>query len=154
MRTMTAPERAPRSSPAPGRERHLAVVDPAARKRDRRARIGVRCAVVAVVAAVLIVVGFHVMMAEGQMQLDRLDQATAKEQQRYEALRLKYAKRTAPEAIVSRAQRMGLVPATTQRYLSPQGLTAQDAANAGKDATASSLAGGWEKVKPHLVAQP
>jgi hypothetical protein len=150
---MTAPERAPRSSPAPARERHLAVVDPAARKRERRARIGVRAAVAAVVAAVLIVVGFHVMMAEGQMQLDRLDQATAKEQQRYEALRLKYAKRTAPDAIVERAEGLGMVPATTQRYLSAPGLTAKDAANAGKDATAPSLARDWEKVKEHLVPQ-
>ena len=76
MKTATAPVRAPRSSPAPAKPRHLAVVDPAARKRERRARIGVRFAVAAVVAAVLIVVGFHVMMAEGQLQLDRLDHAT------------------------------------------------------------------------------
>ena len=76
-------------------------------------RLGVRLAVASVVAAVLIVVGFHVMMAEGQLQLDRLEQATAKEQQRYEALRLKYAEQIAPEAIIDRAEDLGMIQATS-----------------------------------------
>jgi cell division protein FtsL len=154
MKTATAPVRAPRSSPAPARPRHLAVVDPAARKRERRARIGVRCAVAAVVAAVLIVVGFHVMMAEGQLQLDRLDAATKTEQQRYEQLRLKYAQRSSPEAIIDRADRLGMIPATSQRYISVPGLSEHDSTDDGSGATASSLARDWEKVKQHLVERP
>jgi hypothetical protein len=154
MTTVSAPVRAPRSAPAPARERHLAVVDPAARKRERRARMGVRLAVTCVIAAVLIVVGFHVMMAEGQLQLDRLDRATAIQQQRYEALRLKFAKQSAPDAIIRRAEDMGMIPATSMRYVSPPGLTAEAAKSAGTDATAASLARDWEKVKPNLVVQP
>lgn len=154
MRTATAPVRAPRSTPAPARPRHLAVVDPAARKRERRARLGVRLAVAAVVAAVLIVVGFHVMMAEGQLQLEGLDRATKTEQQRYEQLRLMYAQRSAPEAIVERANRLGMIPATSQRYLSAPGLTAKYSTDDGSGAKASNLARDWEKVKKHLVAQP
>src|SRR5262245_29825078 len=130
MRAVTAPSRAPRSTPAAPRERHLAVVDPAARKRDRRTRMGVRLAITSVVAAVLVVVVFHVMMAEGQLQLDRLETATAKEQQRYEALRLTYAERNSPDAIISRAKRLGMIPAKTTRYVSAPGLTAEAAENA------------------------
>jgi hypothetical protein len=114
----------------------------------------VRVAVASVVAAVLIVVTFHVMMAEGQLQLDRLEQSTAKEQQRYEALRLKYAERIAPEAIIDRAEDLGMVKARSTRYVSAPGLTAEAAESAGTDATARSLARDWEKVKPHLVKQP
>jgi cell division protein FtsL len=150
----SSPERAPRPAPSSPRERHLAVVDPAARKRERRARMGVRLAVACVVAAVLIVVGFHVMMAEGQLQLDRLDRETAIQQQRYEALRLEFAEQSAPEAIIERAEDLGMVPATSMRYLSAPGLTAEAAKSAGTDATAASLRRDWEKVKPNLVAQP
>lgn len=149
-----APRPAPRKAREETRERHLAVVDPAVRKRERRARLGVRLAIASVVAAVLIVVTFHVMMAEGQLQIDRLETATAKEQQRYEALRLQYADRIAPEAIIERAKELGMVPATSTRFISAPGLTAAAAESAGTDATARSLAKDWEKVKPHLVKQP
>jgi hypothetical protein len=153
MRTATAPVRAPRSAPAPARPRHLAVVDPAARKRERRARLGVRLAVTAVVAAVLIVVGFHAMMAEGQLQLERLDRATKTEQQRYEELRLVYAQRSAPDAIVERATSLGMVPATSQRFISVPGAP-DESQSTGSGAAASSLARDWEKVKKHLVETP
>jgi hypothetical protein len=155
MRVATAPVRAPRSRPAPAEKtRHLAVVDPDARKRERRARLGVRLAVTAVIAAVLIVVGFHVVMAEGQLELERLDRATKVEQQRYEALRLKYAQRSAPDAIVRRADAIGMIPATSTRFISVPGLTPDASADSGTGATAPSLARDWEKVKKHLVAQP
>lgn len=155
MRVATAPVRAPRSRPAPAeRPRHLAVVDPAQRKRERRARLGVRLSIASVVAAVLIVVGFHVVMAEGQLQLERLDRQTTVEQQRYESLRLTFAERSAPQAIVKRATSIGMIPATSLRYLTVPGLTATDTANAAAGATAPSLARDWEQVKKHLVAQP
>ena len=154
MKAAAAPVRAPRSTPAPARARHLAVVDPAARKRERRARLGVRLSVAVVVAAVLIVVGFHVMMAEGQLQLERLDRATKTEQQRYERLRLMYAQRSAPDAIVERATAIGMVPATSQRFISAPTLTSGDSTSGGSGATAPSLARDWEKVKKHLVANP
>jgi hypothetical protein len=152
MKTATAPVRAPRPAPAPARPRHLAVVDPAARKREKRARLGVRLAVAAVIGAVLIVVGFHVMMAEGQLQLERLARATKAEQQSYEQLRLKYALRSAPEAIVRRADQIGMIPATSQRYISVPGLTKKETSTDGSGAL--SLARDWEKVKKHLVGTP
>ena len=86
--------------------------------------IGVRLAIASVVAAVLIVVGFHVVMAEGQLQLERLNRQTTVEQQRYESLRLTFANRSAPQAIVKRATSLGMIPATSLRYITVPGLTA------------------------------
>jgi hypothetical protein len=125
-----------RARPAPGtrKEREQALVSAISRSSTRpRASVsggralGVRVAVASVVAAVLIVVTFHVMMAEGQLQLDRLEQSTAKEQQRYEALRLQYARadRTGGDHRPGATPRH--VPARSTRYVSAPGLTAEAA---------------------------
>lgn len=157
MTDVAAPVRAPRPTPArriEKRTRHLEVVDPAARKRERRARIGVRLAIVGVVAAVLVVVGFRVIMTEGQLELERLDNRTAKEQQQYERMLLLYSQRTAPQAIVARARGIGMVPATTQRYLSAPGMPTGRAASDGSGDVAAARERDWKKVKKHLDAQP
>jgi hypothetical protein len=154
MTDVTAPVRAPSRIPTRERPRHLEVVDPAARRRDRRARIGVRLAIAGVVLAVLLVVGFRVLMAEGQLELDRLQQATAKEQRAYERMRLLYAQRTAPPAIIARANRIGMIPATTQRYLAAPGLPTGPDADEGDGEVAAARERDWKKVKQHLDAQP
>jgi hypothetical protein len=154
MKHATAPVRAPRPEKAKAPERHLAVVDPAARRRERRARIGVRLAVAGVIAAVLVVVGFRVMMAEGQLELDRLEVAASREQQVYERLRLQYAQRTAPDAIVERAKGIGMIPATSQRYLAAPGLPTGRATTDGAGAVAAARERDWKKVKPSLDRQP
>jgi hypothetical protein len=154
MTDVSVPVRAPSRIPTRERPRHLSVVDPAAQRRDRRARIGVRLAIAGVVAAVLLVVGFRVVMAEGQLELDRLEQATAKEQQSYERMRLLYAQRTAPPAIIARANRIGMIPADTQRYLSAPGLPTSPDASDGAGDVAAARERDWKKVKQHLDAQP
>jgi hypothetical protein len=154
MTTNIAPARAPRSIPTRGQPRHLEVVDPAARRRERRARLGVRLAIAGVIAAVLVVVGFRVIMAEGQLELERLDHATAKEQHRYERMRLMYAERSAPQAIVARATRLGMIPATTQRFLSATGLPTGRSVGDGTGSVAAARERDWKKVKKHLDAQP
>jgi hypothetical protein len=154
MTDVMAPVRAPRHIPTRERPRHLEVVDPARLKRERRARMGVRVAVAGVIAAVMVVVGFRVLMAEGQLELDRLEQKTVKEQARYERMRLEYAQRTAPEAIVDRAEEIGMIPATTQRYLAAPGLPTGPAASDGDGEMAAARERDWKKVKAHLDAQP
>jgi hypothetical protein len=154
MTDVTAPLQAPRRPLGTPKPRHLAVVDPAVQRRERRARIGVRFAIAGVVAALMVVVGFRVVMAEGQLELDRLSRSTAKEQQRYEKMRLEYALRTAPEAIVERAERIGMIPATTQRYLAAPGLPTGASANDGEGAMAAARERDWKKVKKHLDVQP
>jgi len=154
MTDVTAPLRAPRPQKVAERPRHLEVVDPAARRRERRARIGVRLAVAGVIAAVLVVVGFRVLMAEGQLELDRLQEAASREQQTYEQLRLRYAQRTAPKAIVDRAKGIGMIPATSLRYLSAPGLPAGREAADGGETLAAARERDWKKVKPSLDKQP
>jgi hypothetical protein len=154
---VAAPVRAPHSTPArriEKRTRHLEVVDPAIRRRERRARIGVRLAIAGVIAAVLVVVAFRVIMTEGQLELERLDHQAAKEQQRYQRLLLVHAERTAPPAIVARARGIGMVPATTLRYLSATGMPTGRAASDGSGDDAASRERDWKKVKKHLDAQP
>lgn len=113
-----------------------------------------RGSVAAVVVTVLVVVGFHVVMAEGQFRLERLAKDAGREQQRYEGLRLEYAQRAAPQAIVERATKIGMVPAITPRYVSVPGLPAEGSHGDGPTATPPTVGQDWEKVKPHLVAQP
>ena len=152
------PARLPRRSPAPAtaRPRHLTVIDPAARKRERRTRILVRASVLAVVLAVLAAVSIHVVMAEGQLRLERIAAQTTTEQQNYERLRLQFALERSPQAIVERATRLGMVTAAGLRYLSVPGVVTEgaDGASGSGAASESSLGKDWGKVKPHLAAQP
>jgi cell division protein FtsL len=152
-----APERK-RERPS---ERHLAVVDPEARRRSRHARFWVRANVTAVVCAVLLVVGIHAFMAEGQVRLEKIQRQLSSEQQQYAQRRLQVAELQAPQSIIQRAQQRGLVVAGTPRPVLVPGDLAADADAA---SGASSLDTGatppptpqkdWEKVKEHLAAQP
>jgi hypothetical protein len=130
------------------------VVDPDARRRARRHRILARLAFVAVVAAVLVVVGIHVMMAEGQLRIEQLADQAALEQQQYERNRLEYAQMATPQSVVARAQELGLAPAAGSRYLAVPGLTPTAPGAPGTTEAAPTRAHDWEKVKPNLVAQP
>jgi hypothetical protein len=159
-RPVRDPARTP--EPTPARPRHLRVVDPdarrAARRRVRRHRWVARLAFVTVVGSVLLVVGIHVMMAEGQLRLDRLEAQATTAQRRYEGHRLAYAQEATPQAIVTRAQQLGLVPGSESRYLAVPGISNADSKDGtgGPDGTESPSARAldWEKVKPSLVAQP
>lgn len=144
------PARVPRRAPG----RHLRVVDPEARRRIRRHRWVARLAFVAVVGSVLLVVGIHVMMAEGQLELDRLDQRATTAQRRYEQHRLAYAEAATPEAIVTRAHQLGLVPGSQTRYLAVPGVAAAEPGDPNAAGSVSSRAEDWGKVKSSLVAQP
>jgi len=146
------PARAPRRSPAPAR--HLRIVDPEARRRIRRHRWVARLAFAAVVGSVLLVVGIHVMMAEGQLELDRLEQRATGAQRQYEQRRLAYAEAATPEAIVTRAQQLGLVPGSQTRYLAVPGIVGTEPGDPNATGTVSSRAQDWGKVKSSLVAQP
>lgn len=142
-------------------ERHLAVVDPESRRRSRHARFWVRANVAAVVCAVLLVVGIHAFMAEGQVKLEKIQQRLASEQQQYAQRRLQVAELQAPQSIIQRAAQRGLVVAPTPRaVLVPGGLATDAVAASGASALDSGATPpptpqkDWEKVKEHLAAQP
>src|SRR2546423_9038835 len=67
---------APLRTPSSKRRPRLHVVDTAARARTRRVRLVAWLVGALVVVALLAAVAFHVQLAQGQLELDRLDRQT------------------------------------------------------------------------------
>jgi hypothetical protein len=128
------------------------VVDTAARARTRRVRLVAWVVGALVVVALLAAVAFHVQLAQGQLELDRVDRQTAAARAQYQQLRLEYAQQSSPAAIVYRATALGMVRAGDV----PTYLVVPDAplSALAPDQTSTTLQDGWKKVKPHLGTQP
>jgi cell division protein FtsL len=72
------------------------------------------------VVALFGVVVFHVLLNQGQMQLDRLQTRSAQEHARAERLRLDLAGLQSPARVVAAARdRLGMVPPAAVAYLVP-----------------------------------
>jgi len=128
---------------------------------DRPLRLALVATAVLTVVTIFGAAIFHVLLIQSEFRLDRLHQEAAKEQARYEKLRLDVAQLSAPERIVATAQqRLGMVVPPQVAYLMvpappDSGKDNTGAQGAGPDDPAApSLVGGWEEVKPHLGAQP
>jgi cell division protein FtsL len=107
-----------------------------------------------VVCSLIVAVGFHVVVAQSQLEIDHLEARVAEEQHRYEQLRLQVAQLASPARITTRAQEMGMVaPTEPPTAVTVPGAPAPDAP-APSDSTATTLAESWPKVKPNLDAQP
>ena len=148
-----APQRIPRrvapSVPAPVESpRHLRLVDPTIRRRERRRRQLVRVWAVGIVAAALLGVVVHAFMAEAQMRVGQIEDKTRAEQRRYDDARLRLAQLEAPSSIVERATRLGLVGASTPWLVAVDG-TKSDAADVTAAATQP-----WQTTKPSLGSNP
>lgn len=144
---------APRRPDPPARPR-LQLVDGRAHLRRRRFRRLVWLAALVSAGSLFLMVAFHVELAETQVELERVQEATTLEQRRYERLRLEVAEAAAPERIVSVArERLGMVQPVETRYLQVPA-TPGDAAPDPVTATASTLAETWGEVKPHLATLP
>jgi cell division protein FtsL len=143
------PRRGPRVRPAP---RHLTVVDANARRRARRVRVAVWSFGIVTACSVFVAVAFHVMLAQSEFELDRLSSQTAAAQRRYEHARLTVAQLGAPERIVERATRLGMEPAESVIYVPVPPESGRGTSPI--EDTAGVPGGEWEKVKPHLAAQP
>ena len=130
----------------------LRVVDGEARLHARRVRRIMWALVALVVVALFAAVVFHVQLAQGQLELDRLDRQTAAAREQYQQLRLQYAQQSSPAAIEQRAKAMGMVRAGD----GPTYVVVPDAPPpaVAPDQTSTTLQEGWEKVKPHLGTQP
>jgi hypothetical protein len=128
------------------------VVDNAVRPRTRRVRLVAWLVGTLVVVALFAAVAFHVQLAQGQLELDRLDRQTAAARAQYQQLRLQYAQQSSPAAIVLRATALGMVRAGDV----PTYLVVPDAppSTPAPDQTSTTLQEGWKKVKPHLGTQP
>ena len=143
---------APLRTPSSTRKPRLRVVDTAARARTRRVRLVAWVVGALVVVALLAAVAFHVQLAQGQLELDRLERQTTAAREQYQQLRLQYAQQSSPAAITDRATALGMVPAGDV----PTYLTVPDAppSTPAPDQTSTTLQDGWKKVKPHLGTQP
>jgi cell division protein FtsL len=140
---------APRRAPAPVRARAATPTASAASR--ARARAGVAAALTVVFVLVSAVL-FHVVLAQGQLRLDRLDARISAERLRYEQLRLQVSTLSSPQRIIEQAESLGLVlPDTPPVYLEVPGA----AAPAGRALSPATTLGDWAEVKPHLGdAQP
>ena len=124
VRAPIRPNRALQPEVAPAERRHLRVVPEgyvSARTRRKRARLLVVLTGIAITAALFGVVVFHVVLTQNQLDIQHLraeaDAASVKQQQ----LRLQVAQLESPERVVDAAQKLGMVPPATVRYLSPDG---------------------------------
>jgi cell division protein FtsL len=143
----------PRREPDPAVV-HLRVVKsqgPSPARRRRRVRLfGVTISVF-VVAVVFALVGLHVMLAQNQFRLDRLNTKAAAEQADYERSRLQVDQLSAPSRIVGAAEgRLGMVPATSVKPLMPSPLPAKTASTATAARAKQSPTSSWNAIKPHL----
>ena len=120
--------RAPEPRQEPGRSRPPLRVVPdgwrSPRVRRRRARFFGLLAAVAAGVLVLSLVAFHVVLTQGQLQLERLQDRATVEDARRQRLRLEVAELESPQRVVAAAQqRLGMVPPPGVHYLSPSGVT-------------------------------
>lgn len=142
---------APLRNPS-ARKPRLRVVDTEAHAQARRVRRIASLLSALVVVALLAAVAFHVQLAQGQLELDRLERKTAAARERYQQQRLQFAQQSSPAAIGSRAAALGMVHAGDV----PTYLVVPDAAAStpSTDQTSTTLQKGWKKVKPHLGTKP
>ncbi len=114
-----APAPGPTARPQPG-PRHLRLVDPAEARRRRLTRVLTGLLVAAVCAGLFSIVVLRVVLAQGQVQVDRLQASVDAETATQQQLRLQVAQLEAPAQIVAAAKsRLGMVPPPSVTYLNP-----------------------------------
>jgi cell division protein FtsL len=127
---------------------------------DRPLRLALLATALLTVGTIFGAAIFHVLLIQSEFRLDQLNKEAAREEARYEKLRLDVAQLSAPERIVATAQqRLGMVVPPQIAYLmAPAPVDSGDTPGARgaepDDPAAPSLAGGWAEVKPHLGTRP
>ena len=155
--------------PVPEREappRHLTVVPEPGRspaQRRRRARALLFGGIVSATLVALVLVYFHVVLAQRQFAIDRLDKQVQQAEARYQTQRLQVAETSAPAHIISMAEgQLGMIQPNQVTYL-PSSATNSPAAGTGD----ASRAGGatspttvpvgdadWPQIKSTLAGLP
>lgn len=127
---MTAPTFAPRPHPSPDPQRrrtaapappqHLRLVQPGEARERRRARLFTGALLAVACAGLFAIVALRVLLAQGQVEIDRLEESIEVAQATQQDLRLAVAELEAPTQIVAAArQRLGMVTPVTVTYLAP-----------------------------------
>ncbi|MGH9280278.1 MAG: hypothetical protein ACRD12_19530, partial [Acidimicrobiales bacterium] len=113
-RVLRVAEPAKRAAPRRDRPPLQVVPGPAKQRRDWLARLCTAVATIAVCFGLFAVIGVHVMLAQGQGEVQDLQVQVAKERERQQRLQLETAELEAPSHIVDEARaKLGLVPPTT-----------------------------------------
>lgn len=136
----------PRRAPAP----HRALAAQARpRTSDKQVRTRVRLLFAMSALALLTIVAFHVVIAQGQVSLDRLAEQTHRAELRYENVRLAHASLAAPERMLARAAELGLVepaappiPVPVEGWVPPTPIDGSATLDA------------WTAIKPSLEPRP
>ena len=111
--------------------------------------MGTLLAFVTVFALVSAVV-FHVVLAQYQLELDRLNGQIATEQRSYEQHRLTASLLASPQRIIQEAERLGLVvPPEPAQYLYVDGAPMPKT----EDGSTADTIADWSKTKPSLGSQ-
>jgi len=101
-----------------------------------------------VVAVVLTIVGFHAVLAQNQVRLDRIREDIAVAEARYDQARLKNSELSSPARITARAGELGLgVPEGAPVAVPVPGPVP-------KRGSSSNVMKDWTEVKDHLDASP
>lgn len=167
MLTTTAPTRtAPRpTAPAPSRPERTAaplrvVTDAELQEFRRRARARRLLAAAGTLVALGLfgVVIAHVMLMQGQFELQQLQQRSAASQAEYDRLRLQVSELESPDRIVEAAQvKLGMVAPRTITYLAPSAdptalpSTSGTADDEARATAAVGAPGTWSTVKSTLA---
>jgi cell division protein FtsL len=107
--------------------------------------------VLAVVFTLVSAVVFHVILAQGQLEFDRLSRDIDVARREYEQRRLEVSTLASPQRIVQEAQSIGLERSPDPpTYLEVPGAPVPP----GAGAETSTTLGDWKKVKPHLGDAP
>lgn len=121
--TVRAPRPTPRATAASQTSRRarpdLYVVEPS--RRRLRTRVVVGLAVVVVFGALLASAVLHSLLVSGQDHLDEVGREIRTEQELLAKDRIRLADLQSPERIAVEAERLGMVAAETQTWLSPDG---------------------------------
>jgi len=118
------PGRALQPEAVPAKRPHLQVVPPnylTTKARRRRARRLAVLGGIVVAAGMFSVVVFHVILTQGQLDIQRLEARAQSASVKEQRLRLEAARLESPERVVQDAERLGMVPPATVHYLTPAG---------------------------------
>jgi hypothetical protein len=134
------PAEAPRRATRPEQRHPSGAARPGARR-----RLGI--VVVCGVAIVLTIVGFHAVLAQNQLRIDRLRGEIATAEARYDEARYHNSVLASPERITQRAQEIGLVVSSAPVAVPIVG-------DVPKRSSSGDVIENYEKVKRHLDASP
>jgi hypothetical protein len=117
----------------------------------------------AILVAMFVLIGGHVLLAQNQATLDQLRREVTENRNQYDAVRLEVAQLRSPDRIISEAEALGLREPKTVQYVQPVPITPSQSAKAlapdqspalTDDASSQQKVERWEEIKPKLDGRP